>query len=88
MIILLLQKLFEELEFEELAWCYIHEQELITQEILKKWLENWVEQLEKDEQIRNLFTKEIIEFLNNKKFELQEIQKLKQKLDSLGFKSN
>ena len=86
MFILLLQKLFEEQEFEELAWCYLYEQEIINQEILAKWLKQWIEQYEKDEQTRNLFAQEILMFLNNKKFELQEIQKLKQKLDILGFK--
>ena len=73
-------------EFDELAWCYVHEQEIITKEIMEKWIKNWCEQYEKDLQTRNLFAQEILMFLNNKKFELQEIQKLKQKLDILGFK--
>ena len=87
MFILLLQKLLEEEQFDELAYLYIHEQEVINQEILEKWLKNWVEQYEKDLQTRNLFAQEIIQFLDNKKFELKEIEKLRQKLDILGFKS-
>ena len=87
MIILLLQKLFNEEQFDELAYLYIHEQEVINQEIFENWIKNWCEQQEKDEQTRNLFAQEILMFLNNKKFELQEIEKLKQKLDILGFKS-
>ena len=86
MFILLLQKLFEEQEFEELVWCYLHEQEIITQQIMEKWLKEWAEQREKDLQTRNLFAKEVLMFLDNKKFELQEIQKLKQTLNVLGFK--
>ena len=87
MIILLLQKLFQEKEFEELAWCFINEQEIITQEIMEKWLKEWAEQHEKDLQTRNLFAQEVLMFLENKKFELKEIQKLKEKLNVLGFKS-
>ena len=86
MFILLLQKLFNEDEFDELAWCYVHDQEIITQEIMEKWLKEWSEKYEKDLQTRNLFAQEIIQFLDNKKFELKEIEKLKQKLNVLGFK--
>ena len=86
MFILLLQKLFNEEQFDELAFLYIHEQEVINQEIIEKWLKNWVEEYEKDEQVRSLFNKEIIQFLDNKKIELKEIEKLKQKLNILGFK--
>lgn len=88
MFILLLQKLFNEAQFDELAYLYVHEQEIINQEILEKWLKQWIEQHEKDEQIRSLFNREIISFLDNKKFELKEIEKLKQKLNVLGFKKS
>lgn len=88
MIILLLQKLFEEEQFDELAYLYIHEQEVITQQIMEKWIKEWGEKYEKDLQIRSLFAQEVLMFLDNKKFELQEIEKLKQKLNALGFKPN
>lgn len=88
MIILLLQKLFNEEEFDELAWCYVHEQEVITKEILEKWLKQFAEKFEEDMQIRSLFAKEVLMYLDNQKFELKEIKKLKEKLNSLGFKSN
>lgn len=88
MIILLLQKLFNEEEFDELAWCYVHEQEVITQQIMEKWIKEWGEKYEKDLQIRSLFAQEVLMFLDNKKFELQKIEKLKQKLNALGFKPN
>lgn len=87
MIILLLQKLFNEEQFDELAYLYIHEQEVINQEILEKWLKDWCEKYEKDIQTRSLFAKEVLMFLNNQKFELKELQKLKEKLNTLGFKS-
>nr|WP_316720559.1 hypothetical protein [Sulfurospirillum sp. 'SP'] len=86
MFILLLKKLLTEEQFDELAYLYVHEQEVINQKILEKWLKDWVEKYEKDEQTRSLFNREIIAFLDNKKFELQEIEKLKQKLNILGFK--
>ena len=86
MFILLLQKLFQEEQFDELAYLFVYEQEIIKQEILEKWLKQWIEQHEKDEQVRSLFNREIISFLDNKKFELKEIEKLKQKLNVLGFK--
>lgn len=88
MIILLLQKLLNEEEFNELAWCYVHEQEIITQEIMEKWLKQWIEQYEKDLHTRSVFVQEILMLLNDKKFEFQEIKKLKEKLNTLGFKSN
>lgn len=88
MIILLLQKLFNEEEFDELAWCYVHEQEVITKEILEKWLKQFAEKFEEDMQTRSLFAKEVLMYLDNQKFELKEIKKLKEKLNSLGFKSN
>lgn len=88
MIILLLQKLFNEEEFDELAWCYVHEQEVITKEILEKWLKQFAEKFEEDMQTRSLFAKEVLMYLDNQKIELKEIKKLKEKLSSLGFKSN
>lgn len=87
MIILLLQKLFNEEQFDELAYLYIHEQEVITKQIVEEWLKNWAEKYEKELQTRSSFAEEVLMFLNEKKFELKELQKMKEKLNTLGFRN-
>lgn len=87
MIILLLQKLFNEKEFDDIAYMYLHEQEVITQEIVQEWLKKWAEKYEEDIQARSLFAKEVLIFLNQKQFELKELQKMKEKLNVWGFEN-